>query len=72
MCYNEGAAPDINPPLAEVSKIERFARRIAKHYTFDDHVRKELNTQLAIITLENQIRELGAVPVTGKLYKQAA
>ncbi len=70
--YNEGRAPEVNPRLAEVSKIERFARRIAKLYTFDDHVRKELNTQLAIITLEKQIRALGAVPVTSKLDKHAA
>ena len=60
--YNEGRAPDFAPPLAEVKKIEHFASRIARHVTFDDHVRKELNTQLAIITLERQIRESGAVP----------
>ena len=70
--YNEGRAPDFAPPLAEVKKIEHFASRIARHVTFDDHVRKELNTQLAIITLEKQIRESGAVPITVKFHKEAA
>ena len=70
--YNEGRAPEVNPRLAEVSKIERFARRIAKPLTVDDQVRRALSTQHAILTFEKQIRDLGAVPVSGHIYLQAA
>ncbi len=72
IAYNNGNPPDKLGPLTDVPKMEQFARRIAKQVTFHDIVRKELSNQHAIITLEKQIRELGAVPITGKLYKQAA
>ena len=51
-------------PLADVSKIEQFARRIAQPVTYQSELRKALATQHAIIILEKQITNLGAVPIT--------
>ena len=51
-------------PLADVSKIEQFARRIAQPVTYQSELRKALATQHAIIILEKQIQALGAVPIT--------
>ena len=53
-------------PLADVSKIEQFARRIAQPVTYQSELRKALATQHAIIILEKQIKDLGEVPVTYK------
>ena len=51
-------------PLADVSKIEQFARRIAQPVTYQSELRKALATQHAVIILEKQIQALGAVPIT--------
>ncbi len=66
MGYATGQPPKSFSPLADVSKIEQFARRIAQPVTYEKELRKALATQHAIITLEKQIKDLGEVPVTYK------
>ena len=69
--YSNGTRPDHFSPLADVPKIEQFARRMAKPFTFEDQLRKVLSTQQAILTLEKQIRDLGAVPAARHSYVKA-
>ena len=69
--YSNGQRPESFSPLADVPKIEQFARRMAKPFTSDDQVRHALSTQQAILTLEKQIKDLGSVPVTGHAYLKA-
>ncbi|MCC6589739.1 MAG: hypothetical protein IT168_23790 [Bryobacterales bacterium] len=70
--YSNGQRPETFSPLADVSKIEEFARRMARPITVDDQVRHALSTQQAILTIEKQIQDLGSVPVTGHTYLKAA
>ncbi|MCC6590587.1 MAG: SEC-C domain-containing protein [Bryobacterales bacterium] len=70
---SNGTPPDEFAPLADVPKIDSFARRIAKApATIDDNIRHALSTQNAILTLESQIREKGVVPVSGHRYVKTA
>ena len=70
---SNGNPPDEFAPLADVPKIDSFARRIAKPpHTIDDTVRHVLATQHAILTLEKQIHDLGSVPLAGHTYVKAA
>ena len=61
-CVADDEWPDAFAPLADVPKIERFAKRIARPVTFEDHARKQLSNQLAIMRLEDQIRKGGQTP----------
>ena len=70
---SNGNPPDEFAPLADVPKIDGFARRIAKPpQSVDDNVRHVLATQHAILTLEKQIHDLGSVPLAGHTYVKAA
>ena len=70
---SNGNPSDEFAPLADVPKIDSFARRIAKPpQTIDDTVRHVLATQHAILTLEKQIHDLGSVPLAGHTYVKAA
>ena len=70
---SNGNPPDLFAPLADVPKIDSFARRIAKPpQSVDDNVRHVLSTQHAILTLEKQIHDLGSVPLAGHTYVKAA
>ncbi|MCC6586811.1 MAG: SEC-C domain-containing protein, partial [Bryobacterales bacterium] len=70
---SNGNPPDEFAPLADVPKIDSFARRIARApATIDDNIRHALSTQNAILTLESQIREKGVVPVSGHRYVKTA
>ena len=70
---SNGNPPDEFAPLADVPKIDSFARRIAKPpQSIDDTVRHVLSTQHAILTLEKQIHDLGSVPLAGHTYVKNA